>query len=177
MSPSQLKLETVNNVGMMVDKLPSTRLNGLFKNKGKSERENISMLTARKSDDEISYALDEKSTIEEEPALDTEKKTIRPSYLDSANVLSISEGSSAEGRKYLEDGLMSVSATSSANFSYITQDTSLNGDAYPALYNPDKQAEYEESKKFSYHVLEAWNVASSLCKTYIESLCGSSQKE
>ena len=180
MAPNQQKLETINNGGMMVDKLPSGRLNGFFKKRGMSERENVSMITdrARKSDDEISYTLDEKSTIEEEGVIEGQKKNILPTYLEDENVLSISDGSSTVDRKYLEDTeLMSVSATSSANFSYITQDTNMNEDAYPALYNPAGQAEYENSKKLSSRILEALNGAASTVRTFLESLCGSNQKE
>ena len=43
------------------------------------------------------------------------------------------------------DDDMSVSASSSANFSFGTLDP--KADAYPALYNPEKQEEYEQKKK------------------------------
>ena len=114
------KLETIN--ASVVDKLPSSRTS--FFGKDKVDREASSMTTdkAKKSEDEISYVLDEKSTIDEG---EETGYSDRPTSPDDRDV-------------------MSLSANSSANFSFATHDT--KADAYPALYNPEVQAVYEQKK-------------------------------
>lgn len=120
---SSSKLQTINT--SVVDKLPSTRLDFFGKDKG--DRETISMTTdkAKKGDDETSYRLDEKSTIEEEEEETAATATIATQQTNNLDVLS-------------------MSANSSANFSFATHDNQT--DAYPALYNPEVQAAYEKMK-------------------------------
>ena len=118
------KLETIN--ASVVDKLPSSRTN-IF-GKDKVDRETLSMTTdkAKKAEDEISYVLDEKSTIDEGDETNCNNHPSLPVYLGDKDV-------------------MSISANSSANFSFATHDT--KADAYPALYNPEVQATYEQKKE------------------------------
>lgn len=123
------KLQTINGYNnknrssTVVDKLPNTRFTGMgffhkYKNKSYANTDNGSMFTdrAHKADDENSYVLDEKSTVDEENS-NASKSTI---------------------------DVLSVSANSSSNFSFNTHGES--GDAYPALYNPEMQAQYEQMK-------------------------------
>jgi hypothetical protein len=120
------KLETISGRPILVDKLPSSRDQRFFRNKrggfgrGGAVSANASMATdrAKKGDDEVSYALDEQSTIDEESIM-------MPSSLDDRDA-------------------MSMSANSSANFSFNTRGET--DDAYPALYNPELQSQYEKTK-------------------------------
>ena len=159
----------------VVDKLPSLRSEAFGKDKGngngggsRSDRENWSMTTdkAKKSEDEISYILENKSTIDEEESNDNNK----------------TETASRTTSYPLDTDIMSMSDASSANFSFNTHGE--NGDAYPALYNPEVQAQYEkmkieeEEKKERENVLGAVDTivkflykGMSKMLLYLESLC------
>jgi hypothetical protein len=155
---SRIKLDTINT--SVVDKIPTTRFGGMFTKDKLSKGENYSTTQssmgtdkAKTSPDEISYSLDEKSTMEEKD--DDSFQMVNPEDGENNNVNTNEDDDTRNNRSstttvptynYLEDkDVLSVSANSSANFSFHPSGLESN-DAYPALYDPDLQAQYEKMK-------------------------------
>ena len=156
---------TVNR--SVVDKLPSVRMDRFAKDKlGSSyystsatnkHGETASMTTdrAKQSEDDISYVLDERSTIDEnEIAEQGEEGYSNDDDNDNSkfNASAVTTSTATTARAttpgslgFDDKTLLSMSANSSANFSFHLNGEE-NGDAYPALYDPALQADYEKMK-------------------------------
>ena len=190
------KLKIINT--SVVDKLPSIRTDVFSKFKDK-DTQSLRTDQAKHNDEETSYVLEEKSTIDEGEMTPSVKKyradancsnsTVAENNTvdgDEAFSTAASEGYTAVSGTgtYLNDrDVMSMSGNSSANFSFFPQGEE-NGDAYPALYNPEVQAQYEkmkieeEERKYQemkwapvMTILASLQVGMTKMLSYLDSLC------
>jgi len=117
---------TNNNINKpLVDKLPSSRAA-------------YEPQTNKPTDDSIAN-----NTAQENRSLSTDRAHNNPD--DASYTLEEKDTIEEEVENENEDTL-SLSANSSANFSFVSHTKDMNGDAYPALYNKELQQEYEKMK-------------------------------
>ncbi len=204
MNSTSNKKNTINSsVLHVVDKLPSLRSEGIFKrggvfNTNGSNKEDQSMATDRArhaAEDETNYSLAEKSTIEEEESSndgndgDDDIFSTTTAKTDKNNNKNNNKNNSGSCTYLQEKDAMSMSANSSANFSFFPSGQE-SMDAYPALYAPDTQAAYEkmkaeeEERKFQQAKWEPVRVAVEFFKggmnkvfSFLERLCTNDSKQ